>query len=86
MTAAAAAPSAPVAEAADWARVAADLDAQGWATIAGLLSAEDCAATAVFLCSSMGAYITGTTINVDGGTNAARGWIGTPSEGWSLTH
>ena len=34
---------------------------------------EDCAATAVFLCSSMGAYINGTTINVDGGTNAARG-------------
>ena len=47
---------------------------------------EDLAATAVFLCSPMGAYITGTTINVDGGTNAARGWIGTPSEGWSLTH
>ena len=46
---------------------------------------EDCAATAVFLCSSMGAYINGTTINVDGGTNAAHGWIGTPSEGWSLT-
>jgi NAD(P)-dependent dehydrogenase (short-subunit alcohol dehydrogenase family) len=47
---------------------------------------EDCASTAVFLCSSMGAYINGTTINVDGGTNAARGWIGTPSEGWSLQH
>jgi NAD(P)-dependent dehydrogenase (short-subunit alcohol dehydrogenase family) len=47
---------------------------------------EDLAATAVFLCSPMGAYINGTTINVDGGTNAARGWIGTPSEGWSLQH
>ena len=47
---------------------------------------EDLAATAVFLCSPMGAYINGTTINVDGGTNAARGWIGTPSDGWSLQH
>jgi NAD(P)-dependent dehydrogenase (short-subunit alcohol dehydrogenase family) len=47
---------------------------------------EDLAATAVFLCSPMGAYINGATINVDGGTNAARGWIGTPSEGWSLQH
>jgi hypothetical protein len=34
----------------------------------------------------MGAYITGTTINVDGGTNAARGWTGTPTEGWTLHH
>ena len=47
---------------------------------------EDLAAMAVFLCSPMGAYINGTTINVDGGTNAARGWIGTPSDGWSLQH
>jgi len=47
---------------------------------------EDLAAAAVFLCSPMGAYVNGTTINVDGGTNAARGWIGTPSDGWSLSH
>jgi NAD(P)-dependent dehydrogenase (short-subunit alcohol dehydrogenase family) len=47
---------------------------------------EDLAAATVFLCSPLGAYVNGTTINVDGGTNAARGWIGTPSEGWSLSH
>ena len=45
---------------------------------------DDCAATAVFLSSKMGSYITGETISVDGGTNAASGWARDDSQGWSL--
>ena len=48
---------------------------------------EECASATVFLCSPMGAYVTGATINVDGGTNAARGWVRTASgDGWTLAH
>ena len=35
---------------------------------------DDCAAAIVFLASSMARFITGTTIHVGGGTDAARGW------------
>jgi NAD(P)-dependent dehydrogenase (short-subunit alcohol dehydrogenase family) len=45
---------------------------------------EECASTAVFLCSSMGGYVTGVTINVDGGTWASSGWLRDGSGGWSL--
>ncbi len=34
----------------------------------------DCAGVAVFLASAMSAYVTGVTINVDGGTWASSGW------------
>jgi NAD(P)-dependent dehydrogenase (short-subunit alcohol dehydrogenase family) len=46
---------------------------------------EDCASTVVFLCSPMAGYITGETFHVDGGTYAAGGWIGNPSEGWTAS-
>ncbi|HEY7107209.1 MAG TPA: SDR family oxidoreductase, partial [Acidimicrobiia bacterium] len=46
---------------------------------------EDCASTVVFLCSPMSGYITGETFHVDGGTYAAGGWIGNPSEGWTAS-
>ena len=45
---------------------------------------EECASAAVFLCSSMGGYITGTTLNVDGGTWASSGWTRDGSGGWTL--
>jgi NAD(P)-dependent dehydrogenase (short-subunit alcohol dehydrogenase family) len=35
---------------------------------------DDCAGAAVFLASSMAAYVTGITLNVDGGTWASSGW------------
>jgi len=35
---------------------------------------DDCAGVAVFLASAMSAYVTGVTINVDGGTWASSGW------------
>src|SRR6516162_6023819 len=35
---------------------------------------DECASAAVFLCSSMAGYITGVTLNVDGGSWASSGW------------
>ena len=46
---------------------------------------EDCAAAAVFLSSAMARYITGITLNVDGGTWAASGWTrSTGDRDWEL--
>jgi NAD(P)-dependent dehydrogenase (short-subunit alcohol dehydrogenase family) len=49
--------------------------ALGWGT------PDDIAGAAVFLASAASRFITGTTIHVDGGSDAARGWRKTP-EGW----
>ena len=45
---------------------------------------DDCAGAAVFLASSMGSYITGVTLNVDGGTWASSGWTRNEADGWRL--
>jgi NAD(P)-dependent dehydrogenase (short-subunit alcohol dehydrogenase family) len=46
---------------------------------------EDCAAAAIFLSSPMGRYVSGTTMNIDGGTWASSGWTRTPGkDGWQL--
>jgi len=42
---------------------------------------DEMAATAVFLASDMSSYITGQTIHVDGGTQAASGWYHHPETG-----
>lgn len=44
---------------------------------------DDCAGAAVFLASAMANYITGVTINVDGGTWASSGWTRNDM-GWTL--
>lgn len=45
---------------------------------------DDCAGVAVFLASGLAAYVTGTTINVDGGTWASSGWTRDEAGGWRL--
>ena len=43
---------------------------------------DDCAAAVVYLASPMARFVTGTTLHVDGGSNAARGWHRSPDGGW----
>lgn len=45
---------------------------------------DDCAGAAVFLASPMAAYVTGVTMNVDGGTWASSGWSRDGKGGWTL--
>jgi NAD(P)-dependent dehydrogenase (short-subunit alcohol dehydrogenase family) len=46
---------------------------------------EDVAGAVVFFASELGRYVTGTTLHVDGGTNAAGGWYRDPADGtWTL--
>jgi NAD(P)-dependent dehydrogenase (short-subunit alcohol dehydrogenase family) len=45
---------------------------------------DDCAGAAVFLASGMASYITGITLNVDGGTWASSGWARDDDGGWRL--
>lgn len=47
-------------------------------------SSWDCAAAALFLASDLSRFITGSTIHVDGGTDAAGGWKITRSGGYTL--
>jgi NAD(P)-dependent dehydrogenase (short-subunit alcohol dehydrogenase family) len=45
---------------------------------------DECASTAVWLCSKLSEYVTGITIPVDGGTWASSGWLRHPGGGWTL--
>ena len=41
-------------------------------------SVHDCAAAILFLAGDLSRFVTGTTLHVDGGTDAAGGWKRTP--------
>ena len=45
---------------------------------------DDCAGAAIFLASAMANYITGVTVNVDGGTWASSGWTRREGADWTL--
>ncbi len=45
---------------------------------------DDCAGAAVFLASAMASYVTGVTLNVDGGTWASSGWTRDAEGCWEL--
>jgi NAD(P)-dependent dehydrogenase (short-subunit alcohol dehydrogenase family) len=45
---------------------------------------DECAGVIVWLSSPMASYVTGVTINVDGGTSAASGWLRDGGGGWTL--
>lgn len=54
-----------------------------WAPLGRPGSADDVAGAALFLASPLGAFVTGTTIHVDGGTGAAGGWYPRHAGGWT---
>jgi NAD(P)-dependent dehydrogenase (short-subunit alcohol dehydrogenase family) len=65
----------------------ADSDSDSWAKVVPLGRegiVEECASTAVWMCSKMSDYVTGVTVNVDGGTWASSGWLRTRDGGWTF--
>ena len=56
----------------------ADSDSDEWAKVVPIGRegvVEECASTVVWMCSKMSDYVTGVTVNVDGGTWASSGWL-----------
>jgi 3-oxoacyl-[acyl-carrier protein] reductase len=45
-----------------------------WKVPLGLGTPDDCAGAALYLASDLSRFVTGTTVHVDGGSNAASGW------------
>jgi 3-oxoacyl-[acyl-carrier protein] reductase len=54
-----------------------------WIPLGRFGAPEDVAGAAVFLASELSAWMTGTTLHVDGGALAAGGWYRTPDEHWT---
>lgn len=54
-----------------------------WIPLGRFGEPEDAAGCAVFLASELSAWVTGTTLHLDGGALAAGGWYRTPDERWT---
>jgi 3-oxoacyl-[acyl-carrier protein] reductase len=54
-----------------------------WIPLGRFGTPADAAGCAVFLASGLSAWVTGTTIHLDGGALAAGGWYRTPDERWT---
>jgi NAD(P)-dependent dehydrogenase (short-subunit alcohol dehydrogenase family) len=60
----------------------ADVHGYGAKVPLGMGTPDDCAGAIVWLAGDLAKWVTGTTVHVDGGTNAARGWRPRPGGGW----
>ena len=56
-----------------------------WIPLGRFGTPDDLAGAALFLASELSAWVTGTTIQVNGGALAAAGWYRTPRGGWTNT-
>jgi NAD(P)-dependent dehydrogenase (short-subunit alcohol dehydrogenase family) len=54
-----------------------------WVPIGRFGTPDDIAGVALFLASDLSSFVTGTTINADGGSLAAGGWFRTERGGWT---
>ena len=54
-----------------------------WVPLGRFGTPADTAGVALFLASDLAAFVTGTTVHVDGGTLAAGGWFPTEEGGWT---
>jgi NAD(P)-dependent dehydrogenase (short-subunit alcohol dehydrogenase family) len=54
-----------------------------WVPVGRFGRPSDAAGAALFLASDLAAFVTGTTVHVDGGTLAASGWFPTEEGGWT---
>jgi 3-oxoacyl-[acyl-carrier protein] reductase len=58
---------------------------RSWIPLGRFGAPNDVAGCAVFLASDLSAWVTGTTIHIDGGALAAGGWYRTPDGRWTNT-
>lgn len=56
---------------------------QRWIPLGRFGQPGDCAGAALYLASPLAAWVTGTTVHVDGGALAAAGWYRTPQGEWT---
>lgn len=54
-----------------------------WIPLGRFGAPSDCAGAALYLASPLAAWVTGTTLHVDGGALAASGWYRTPQGEWT---
>jgi NAD(P)-dependent dehydrogenase (short-subunit alcohol dehydrogenase family) len=54
-----------------------------WVPLGRFGRPDDAAGVALFLASDLAAFVTGTTVHVDGGTYASSGWFPTEEGGWT---